>query len=256
MLILHGACRSEPEPLSEWETGTGLRVAEWTAGEGEPPNRGDIVSVVYTASYVDGDVFDSYTNRERPYQFRAGLGNVLPGFDEGVMAMPAGSRRVFTLPPHLAFEAEGKRPDIVPEGAWVQFDVELLEIEPGPPAPKPWDDTGREILVSQSGMQYVDFVEGEGDAPELGGVVVIDYNAFLEDGYCFDSTVFGGRPLEFRLDPELLIPGLVEGLLTMRAGGRRKMIIPPDLGYGKLGHGKYVPPDATLTFDVYVVEVK
>ncbi|MEJ2722943.1 MAG: FKBP-type peptidyl-prolyl cis-trans isomerase, partial [bacterium] len=65
-----------------------------------------------------------------------------------------------------------------------------------------------------------------------------------------------GQPVEFVLDPDRLIPGMVEGLMSMRAGGKRKLIIPPFLGYGEKGFGKDVPPNATLIYDVQLYEVK
>jgi len=253
-LLLAAGCSREPRPIAEWETNTGLRVAEYVEGEGPTPQKGDIVKVVYTARYVDGKQFDSYLDRDNPYVFRVGMGQVLEGLDEGVSTMRAGGRRVLVLPPHLAFGHEG-RPGVVPEDAWVEFDVELLAIEPGPPAPIPWNDAGYDIVDTPTGLQYIDFVVGEGPAPQIGQHAIVDYNAFLDDGTCFDTTSYRNRPIEFEIDPKRLIPGYLEGLLTMRVGGRRKLIIPPDLGYGEKGFGKTVPPNATLVYDIVLVDV-
>ena len=254
-VVIATGCSREPKPLVEWETNTGLRVAEYVEGAGAPPEKGDIVSIVYTAAYVDGDQFDSSVDHDHPYKFRVGMDMVLSGLDEGVATMRAGGRRVLVLPPHLAFGEEG-RTGVVPENAWVTFDVELLEIEPGPPEPLPWNDAGYDIIATPTGLQIVEFVIGEGASPLPGQKAVVQYNAFLDDGTCFDTTSYRGRPIEFEIDPERLIPGILEALLTMQVGGRRKVIIPPDLAYGKKGYGRTVPPDATLIFDLVLVAVR
>ena len=84
---------------------------------------------------------------------------------------------------------------------------------------------------------------------------VVEYNAFLDDGTCFDTTTYRGRPIEFDIDAERLIPGILEALLTMQVGGRRKVIIPPYLAYGERGYGDAIPPNATLIYDLVLVAV-
>jgi peptidylprolyl isomerase len=169
--------------------------------------------------------------------------------------MRKGGRRILVLPPDLAF-GEAGRPPVVPPGKWVRFDVELVDIEPGPPRILPWNDAGLDIMLTPTGLQYVDFEVGEGETPTLGSTVVVNYTGFLEDGTLFDSSYYQGMPLEFEISADKLIPGWIEGLLTMRAGGMRKLIIPPFLAYGKQGFGKSIPPDATLIYDIELIGVR
>lgn len=238
-----------------WTTASGLRVTEIVEGEGASPVDGEIVSIHYTAWYLDGDEFDSTRKNGEPMKFLKGKSQLLPGLEEGVASMRKGGRRILVLPPELAFGKEGS-PPVVPPDQWVKFDVELIDIEPGPPRILPWNDAGLEVMLSPTGLQYVDFEVGGGDFPGLGSTVVVNYTGFLDDGTLFDSSYYQGMPLEFELSPENLIPGWIEGLLTMQAGGKRKLIIPPFLGYGRQGFGKSIPPDATLIYDIELLEVR
>jgi len=183
------------------------------------------------------------------------MGQLIPGLEEGLVTMRTGGKRILVLPPALAYGEEGL-PPVVPPGQWVKFEVDVVDVEPGPPPILPWNDAGRELVVTSTGLQYVDFEVGTGDAPTLGGTVVLHYSGFLADGTLFDSSYRQGYPLEFDVSAERLIPGWVEGLLTMRAGGRRKLIVPPFLGYGAKGYGETVPPNATLIYDVELLEVR
>ncbi|MFQ5512305.1 MAG: FKBP-type peptidyl-prolyl cis-trans isomerase [Candidatus Krumholzibacteriia bacterium] len=240
---------------THWTTGSGLEIEQVAEGEGERPRPGDILGLIYVASYVDGGEFDRYQDREEPYRFRLGSQQVLPGLEEGVAGMRVGGKRILRIPPELAFE-NGERPSTVPADAWVRMEVELVDIIPSPPAPEPWSDEGFEIMVTETGLQYVDFKVGEGDVPEMGNTIVVRYSGFLDDGTLFDTTYFRGVPIAFVLGEGGLVPGWLEGLLTMRVGGQRKLIIPPYLGYGEKGFKKRIPPNATLIFDIELLSVE
>jgi peptidylprolyl isomerase len=237
----------------KWTTSTGLKIIEVQEGEGTLGRKGDVVSIVYTAWYVDGDQFDSFQDREHPYQFRLGFGGVMPGLQEGIATMRQGGKRILILPPELAFGKEGR--GMVPPDTWVKFEVELLVIDPGPIPPTPWNDAGRDIVVTDSGLQYVDFRIGEGASPTPKDEIVVHYSAFLDDGTVFDSSYYSGSPIRFSLEGGTLIDGWKEGIITMRAGGRRKLIIPPHLGYGEVGYRNTVPPNATLIYDIELLVV-
>jgi peptidylprolyl isomerase len=243
------------EKQHRWTTGSGLQITEVVEGEGDLPRRGDILGLIYTASYVGGKEFDRYQDREYPYRFRLGSGQVLPGLGEGVAGMRPGGKRILVMPPELAFES-GERPASVPANTWVRMEVELVDVIPSPPPPEPWVDAGYEIMVTQSGLQFVDFRVGEGDMPTMGSNIVVHYSGFLDDGTLFDTTRFTGVPLAFELRTGRLVDGWLEGLLTMRVGGRRKLIIPPYLGYGDQGFRKTIPPGATLIFDIELLNIK
>jgi peptidylprolyl isomerase len=231
-----------------------LKITEIEEGEGSLAKKGDIMFIVYTAWYVDGDQFDSYQDRDTPYRFRLGFEQVLAGLDEGVATMRPGGKRMLVLPPELAFgkEAQG----LVPADTWVKFEVELVKIEPGPIPPTPWSDVGYEIAVTETGLQYVDYVIGEGNAPAPDSEIIVHYSGFLDDGTVFDSSYYRGAPIRFSLRGGELIPGWIEGIATMREGGKRKLIIPPYLAYGEAGYRKSIPPHATLIYDIELLTVR
>jgi FKBP-type peptidyl-prolyl cis-trans isomerase len=243
------------ERHDSWKTDSGLEVTEIREGEGGIPAAGDVVSIRYTGWYLDGKRVDSTDRLGAPLEFRMGKGQLLRGMEEGVATMRKGGKRILVLPPKLAYGEEG-RPGVVPPNAWIKFEVELVDIRPGPPAILPWNDSGMEIIATKTGLQFVDFQLGQGKFPELGSTVVVQYTGFLDDGTLFDSTYHQGYPVEFELSAKRLIPGWVEGLLSMQAGGRRKLIIPPFLGYGDKGYGTVIPPNATLIYDIELLEIK
>jgi peptidylprolyl isomerase len=114
--------------------------------------------------------------------------------------------------------------------------------------------------TTRSGLQYADTQPGTGRAPRRGQTAVVHYTGWLyvdgARGKKFDSSVDKGKPFEFRVGQGDVIRGWDEGVLTMKTGGRRTLIIPPALGYGERGAGADIPPNATLIFDVELIAVK
>lgn len=111
------------------------------------------------------------------------------------------------------------------------------------------------IVTSASGLKYLDLVVGKGDSPVKGQPVTVHYTGTLENGKKFDSSVDRGRPFTFVIGVGQVIKGWDEGVMGMKVGGRRKLIIPPQLGYGARGVGGVIPPNATLLFDVELLDV-
>ncbi|HEY9853727.1 MAG TPA: FKBP-type peptidyl-prolyl cis-trans isomerase [Leptolyngbyaceae cyanobacterium] len=114
----------------------------------------------------------------------------------------------------------------------------------------------KDTVTTPSGLKYVDLVEGTGATPKTGQTVVVHYTGTLENGKKFDSSRDRNQPFSFKLGIGQVIKGWDEGLSTMHVGGRRQLIIPAELGYGARGAGGVIPPNATLIFDVELVEIR
>lgn len=108
---------------------------------------------------------------------------------------------------------------------------------------------------TESGLMYVMEKEGSGDKPKASDVVKVHYTGSFMDGTVFDSSVERGTPIEFPIGVGRVIPGWDEGIALLSVGGKAKLIIPSELGYGARGAGGVIPPNATLIFDVELIDI-
>jgi len=115
--------------------------------------------------------------------------------------------------------------------------------------------TIREV-TTPSGLKYTDLVVGSGPSAVIGHIAVVHYTGWLTNGTKFDSSVDRGVPFEFPLGMGRVIRGWDEGVATMKVGGKRRLVIPPELGYGAAGAGTVIPPNAILVFEVELLGVK
>jgi FKBP-type peptidyl-prolyl cis-trans isomerase len=113
-----------------------------------------------------------------------------------------------------------------------------------------------EPTKTASGLEYWDIKVGTGAVASAGMKVKVDYTGWLTDGKKFDSSVGTGRPFDFLLGGGQVIKGWDEGVAGMKVGGKRQLRIPPDLAYGAKGYPGAIPPNATLIFDVQLVDAK
>lgn len=112
------------------------------------------------------------------------------------------------------------------------------------------------VITTKSGLKYIEEKEGTGEAAKKGDTVAVHYTGKLKDGTKFDSSLDRGQPIVFPLGAGRVIKGWDEGIAGMKVGGKRKLIIPPELGYGERGAGGVIPPNAELHFDVELVQIK
>jgi FKBP-type peptidyl-prolyl cis-trans isomerase len=118
------------------------------------------------------------------------------------------------------------------------------------------NNSSSQEVTTSSGLKYVDQVLGTGDVAVAGKTTTVHYTGWLENGKKFDSSVDRGQPFSFPLGGGRVIRGWDEGVEGMKVGGKRKLTIPSDLGYGSRGAGGVIPPNATLIFDVELLGVK
>lgn len=119
----------------------------------------------------------------------------------------------------------------------------------------PTTDMDENMTTTDTGLMYEDLEVGTGAVPTQGQAVTVHYTGTLENGEKFDSSRDRNRPFSFTIGVGQVIKGWDEGVASMRVGGRRKLVIPPDLGYGPRGAGGVIPPNATLIFDVELIRV-
>jgi peptidylprolyl isomerase len=228
---------TQPTPtaaVGEVTTASGLRYIDEVVGTGDALQPGDFVKVHYTGTLVDGTKFDSSLDRNEPAVFPIGIGQVIPGWDEGVGSMKVGGKRRLIIPPVLAYGDKGAG-TVIPPNATLIFEVEVLEI------PK---------------VKIEEVVVGTGPSPKRGDTIVVHYTGTLTDGTQFDSSRDRNEPFTLQIGVGQVIPGWDQGIMTMKVGGKRKLTIPPELAYGSRGSGSVIPPNATLIFEVELLEIK
>jgi FKBP-type peptidyl-prolyl cis-trans isomerase len=120
----------------------------------------------------------------------------------------------------------------------------------------PGDSTAAEVMSRRSGLKYIELVAGDGVAAEAGQTVTVHYSGYLTNGKKFDSSVDRNEPFVFQLGAGQVIKGWDEGVEGMKTGGKRKLIIPPQLGYCARGAGGVIPPNAELIFDVELLKAE
>nr|XP_033774841.1 peptidyl-prolyl cis-trans isomerase FKBP10 [Geotrypetes seraphini] len=233
LLVPHGLCH--PGPLED------VVIDRYSVPKICPREvqMGDFVRYHYNGTLKDGVKFDSSYDRGLAVAGVVGVGRLITGMDRGLQGMCVNERRHLIVPPHLGYGSIGVA-GLIPADATLYFDVVLLDI---------WnkDDKVQTMTVHKPQscnrtVQNTDFVR-------------YHYNGTLLDGTAFDSSYSRSSTYDTYVGAGWLIKGMDEGLLDMCAGEQRKVIIPPFLAYGEKGYGTVVPPQATLVFDVLLVDL-
>lgn len=229
----------------DWiNTGSGLKYVDLEVGSGAMPFVGQRCIVHYTGWLKqDGSEFNS-TNGQEPYTFIMGENEAKPGFEEAVSTMVVGSRRRAEIPAELAYGSAGHAGFGIPPDAALTYEITLIGIV---------DDSW---VTTASGLRYTDLEAGSGPTPSNGQTCVVHYTGWLEgEEYAFDSSL-GREPLEPVIGGQDVIPGFEEALTTMTVGTKRRVIIPPHLGYGSDGSPPKIPGNATLIFHIQMVDIR
>ena len=111
-------------------------------------------------------------------------------------------------------------------------------------------------MTTDSGLEIQEIECGDGETAESGDTLVVHYTGTLADGTKFDSSLDRGEPFSFKVGAGDVIQGWDEGFVGMKVGGKRKLTIPPELGYGEAGSPPVIPPNATLIFEVELVDIQ
>jgi peptidylprolyl isomerase len=243
VLALTGCNEKTEEAPALLELMPGLSYVDSVVGDGDVVGLTDYVQVHYTGwvqndtTKTKGDKFDSSVDRGEPIGFPLGRSVVIQGWDKGLPGMKVGGKRTLVISPDLAYGEKGY-PPVIPPSATLIFDVEIMEV------PR----VEVEILA-----------EGTGPVAEAGDQLSVEYTGWVwvdgAKGEQFDSSSNAGRPYKFTLGARMVIPGWDLGLEGLKEGTKANLIIPPTLAYGKRGSGPKIPPDATLIFEVELVQI-
>ena len=230
---------------------TELLIEDLVVGSGSPVGVGDFLIMDYVGvSYSTGLQFDASWDRGSPFPFELGAGRVIQGWDQGIVGMSVGGRRSLTIPPELAYGENGSGSGSIGSNETLVFVVDLIASVPAN-LEKPTEDLTSE---STTELKTNDISEGSGATVQPGNVVYIHYvGVSASTGEQFDSSWDRGRSefIGYISGTGNVIQGLDEGLLGMQVGGRRTVVIPPDLAYGENGAGDgLIAPNETLIFTV------
>uniref|UniRef100_A0A4W6CMT5 peptidylprolyl isomerase n=1 Tax=Lates calcarifer TaxID=8187 RepID=A0A4W6CMT5_LATCA len=198
---------------------------------------GDYVRYHYNATFIDGKTFDSSHQRGAAKVGLLGEGRLIAGIDKGLQGMCVNERRTITIPPHLAYGSTGA---VVPPDTTLVFDIHLLDL---------WNKADLVITKTittpkdcKRSVMRTDFVR-------------YHFNGTLLDGTLFESSYTRKQTQNSLVGEGWLVKGMDEGLLGMCVGEIRNIVIPPFKAYGEKGSGKEIPPQATLVYDVLLVDI-
>lgn len=236
------------------KTDSGLQYYDLAVGGGAQAAEKDTVYTHYAIWVQLEDGYDYITSSEggTPINFVIGRGDtVFPGWEEGVTGMKIGGRRLLVIPPDLGLGDYGGGD--IPPGATLVMEISLVEVK-APRVATKVDE--KDYTTTASGLKYYDLKVGTGETPAAGQTVVVHYTGWLEDGTQFDSSLDRDEPFSFAFGQGEVIPGWDEGVATMKVGGVRQLVIPAELAYGESGAGAVIPPNATLIFEVELLEIQ
>lgn len=215
---------------------SGLKVTNVHAGTGAKAENGDLLTMVYKGSLGNGKVFDENFDKAT-FAFTLGTGEVIKGWDQGLVGMKVGGERKLVIPASLGYGPNGNGP--IPANATLYFDVKLLRVDK--PSEKPKDT-------------IINLAPGKGKPAKSGDTVGLYYTGMFLNGVKFDSSYdrkdANGKPSIFdvTLGQHRVVPGFEQAIYGLKVGGKRKVIIPYQLAYGDRGVGNTIPPKTVLEF--------
>uniref|UniRef100_A0A8C2QR02 peptidylprolyl isomerase n=1 Tax=Capra hircus TaxID=9925 RepID=A0A8C2QR02_CAPHI len=198
---------------------------------------GDFVRYHYVGTFPDGQKFDSSYDRDSTFNVFVGKGQLIAGMDQALVGMCVNERRFVKIPPKLAYGSDGVS-GVIPPDSVLHFDVLLMDI---------WN--------SEDQVQIHTYFKPP-SCPrtiQVSDFVRYHYNGTFLDGTLFDSSYSRNRTFDTYIGQGYVIPGIDEGLLGVCIGEKRRIVVPPHLGYGEEGRGN-IPGSAVLVFDIHVID--
>lgn len=269
----------EKNNLKPAKTASGLYYTISKEGTGDYGKNGQLYSVFYTGKLLNGKTFDSNVDtafhHPEAFSVPVGKGNVIKGWDEGLLLFKKGAKGTLYIPSGLAYGPQ-ERGAQIPANSILVFDIEVTDIKDAPPAPKQVDPAEQakeddKILQdyfkknnitatkTQSGLYYAVHTKGLGPNAKAGKKVTMNYTGKLLDGKTFDSNTdpkFNHvSPFTFTLGQGQVIKGWDEGVQLLNLGTKATFYIPSGLAYGSSGAGGSIPPNSVLVFDVEVAGI-
>uniref|UniRef100_A0A674NAI6 peptidylprolyl isomerase n=1 Tax=Takifugu rubripes TaxID=31033 RepID=A0A674NAI6_TAKRU len=235
VLVAFAACNAPPVPLDD------ISIEKTFVPEQcvRAVKVGDYVRYHYIGTFPDGKKFDSSYDRGSTYNVYVGKKQLIEGMDKALVGMCVNERSLVKIPPQLAYGKKGYG-DLIPPDSILHFDVLLLDV---------WNpEDGVQIKTYHTPSVCTRKVE-------VSDYVRYHYNGTLLDGTLFDSSHTRMRTYDTYVGIGWLIAGMDQGLLGMCVGERRFITMPPSLGYGENGDGSDIPGQASLVFDVVLLDL-
>lgn len=238
----------ETNNLDAQKTSKGVYYVIDEEGEGDLPTANSYVKLIYKGYLLDGSVFD--LSDEEGLKFD--LLNVITGFSDGLLNFKEGEKGKILIPPSLAYGDNGIS-DVIPGGAAIIFDVEILKVynpETEEDIEAYIEENQLDTTKSETGLFYVVEALGDGEAVTKTSNVLVKYDGYFLDGTKFDSSGDEG----VQIDLNNVIPGFSEGLSYFKEGGKGTILLPSELGYGDTGsQSGAIPRNTVLIFNFEII---
>lgn len=221
---------------------------------GTKVTKGDKIDAHYTGTLKNGKKFDSSRDRNQPFSFIVGNGQVIAGWDEGFTYLRKGDVATLIIPAGLGY-GEMDMGDI-PANSTLYFDVEVMDVQKAVEY-FPYNGVGKDTITLPSGLKYI--IIDNGDVAQKAKpeqTASMYYAGYLNDGTKFDSNFGTFQPFDLKIKDAPVIEGWRQMLPLMNKGMKVRAIIPGKLAYGDRGYPGVIPPNATLIFDMFMVDLK
>jgi peptidylprolyl isomerase len=245
---------------------SGLFYISQLTGSGTKVEKGKIAVIHYSATFLNGDkLFNSREKQKEPVYIEMGKDIEIQGLEEGILKMRAGGKAKLIIPSALAYGEKGIKGLIGPYAPLV-YEVEVISVltkdkydkmmqeKEKASIEKYLKDNNVTVQPTDNGLFYIELKKGNGKRPVIGKKVLVHYTGMFLDGKIFDSSVKNGVPIEFVYGKGEYIQGLEEGLSFMNAGGKAKLIVPSNLGFGNEYSGN-IGPFTPLIFEIELINV-